>query len=306
MKRLLLSLLFPLALFAQTPVTVQNPSFETTNTLNSNSGAGPYNYGPIPSWTITSGQAGSWQPATNAFPSIPDGTKVIWVEGPAQQDVGPIQSNGTYVLTASAGRRADTTVTDSSNWVLSLYVGSTLLCTKNGPNNAISVGGWQQETLSCPVTTQSGDLIVSLSETGTAATWDNVTLTFQSAAPPLPTETLGFNTGSSILYNDGTTLFSTDMQFNVTQLQNNAWVTIGNPTLSATGQLGGGNIVVDPNFVDANGFVQLRVQMTGIPMFGPVGFPQATFTHGSTGLTVSAVLFKSDLSVKSFHLDLTP
>jgi hypothetical protein len=301
MKRLLLALLFACPLAAQTPVTIQNPSFETFNALTTCNSSNCYNTGPIPSWK---GSGGSVQFTSLIYSAMCDGPTVAYSNGGTlTQDLGiSAQSNGTYSLNVCVGHRLDGYAATAT---IQLLAGTTSLCSLSVNEANITAGTFSKQTLSCPTTTApTGDLTISLGCSTAQCDFDAVSLTFQPTNPPLPTETL--TPTGSILYNDGTTLFPSDMQFNVTQLQGGAWVTIGNPTLSAIGQLGGGNIVVDPNFVDANGFVQLRVQMTGIPMFGPVGFPQATFTHGSTGLTVSAVLVKSDLSVKSFHLDLTP
>ena len=165
---------------AQT-VTIQNALFQSFNPLNQP--PGNWNEGPVPSWTSTGSMIGSWQPGTNAFNSLPNGPTVVYVyQGNIKQDLGvAVSSNGTYTLTALTGHRADNTQDDTSSWVISLYAGSTQLCTNSGPISAIPSGTFVQQSLACPIASApAGDLIVQLSEAGTEAVFAGVSLAFNS------------------------------------------------------------------------------------------------------------------------------
>jgi hypothetical protein len=181
MKRLLVFSLLALPVAAQ-QVTIQNPSFETLNTLNANSYSGPWNSGPIPSWNC-SGSNGSWQPnISNEFYSVPDGSTVVWVKGTCSQDVGVVaQANETYTFKAFVGRRVDGN-DDDSTWNISLYAGNTLLCTNSGPINSIASGAWVQESVSCSAgSSPSGNVVVSISASA-GTSFDNVSLSGLAAS----------------------------------------------------------------------------------------------------------------------------
>lgn len=184
MRRLLLLFLFALPLGAQ---TITNPSFETFNPLTSpNVTVGDYNVGPIPSWTTSTGLAGSWQPTTTAFTAVPDGKTVIWLEGTLVQDLGVAPQAGTiYTLTASVGNRADNPKGVNSTWSLALYAGTKQLCVASGLNSTIPLGTFASQTLSCPVSAATtGNLAVQLSTGGAETVFDNVSLTSVSAVVP--------------------------------------------------------------------------------------------------------------------------
>src|ERR1700731_128862 len=93
-------------------VPIQNTSFEATNPLVDTCLCGPFNLGPIPSWTITGGEAGSWQPSSASFMSpLPDGgSKVAYSNGGAisQTLTTSLAPNTTYTLSADIGHRLDT------------------------------------------------------------------------------------------------------------------------------------------------------------------------------------------------------
>jgi hypothetical protein len=166
---------------AQTQVTIQNPSFETHNALTSSaSNTGSWNAGPIPSWNCSGAFFGSWQPAVpNAFSAIPDGSDVIFVSGSCTQNLGVTAvPNSIYTLTAFTGHRADSTADNSSTWIISLYAGTTQLCAASGPVSTVPVGAFLQQTLSCPVgaSPPSGNLVVSLSDSGNEAVFDGISL----------------------------------------------------------------------------------------------------------------------------------
>src|SRR5437588_834935 len=64
-------------------IPIQNFSFETTNPLSMPCGTGcAFNNGPIPGWTISGGQAGTWQPSSAYFSApVPDGTLIAYSNG---------------------------------------------------------------------------------------------------------------------------------------------------------------------------------------------------------------------------------
>ena len=190
MKRLLFALLCPLTLAAQTPVTIQNASFETHNTFDTGA-SGPcavndYNLsGPIPSWAATgSGYFGSWQPCSAFFTSIPDGSTIAFTNGPTlTQDLGvTAQANGTYTLNIYVGRRLDS-VTGVA--LLEVLAGATSLCSLSVDSSALSPGTFAKETITCSTgsTVPTGDLTVSLGCSGSQCSFDNINLIFTPGPP---------------------------------------------------------------------------------------------------------------------------
>jgi hypothetical protein len=203
---LTLALVLAAAAFAQTPITVHNPSFEVTGTLiTSNScpdgSTSKWNFGPVPSWTVGagSGSFGVLVPAHCVYPSISDGTAVLYTNGPTlTQDLGISASAGsTYILTVYVGHRLNGNIAQSST--VSLLVGSTVACSTTVQLSTIAPGTFLP--ISClytaPVTPPAGDLIISLSTAGAQSDFDNVsmtmnqrhaTLTWQDAVNPVGTK----------------------------------------------------------------------------------------------------------------------
>lgn len=177
MRRLFLLFLFALPAPAQ---TIQNPSFESTPLA-----PGAWNTGPITSWTAQ-GFNGLWSPT--GFNSIPDGKMVVWVQGSLSQDLGAAAQAGTYTLSASVGHRSDSPQDNGSSWVLSLYAGTTQLCSATGAIASIPVGTFALQSLPCvvPAPIPAGNLTVKLSVTGFEAVFDSVALNFVSAIVPQP------------------------------------------------------------------------------------------------------------------------
>ena len=99
---------------AAAPITVENHSFETfAPGAGACAGAGClFDHGPVPGWTATGGDHGSWQPGlpVNAvyFNYIPDGNLVGYANNVTmEQTVGVTVEGVTYTLEVEIGRRAD-------------------------------------------------------------------------------------------------------------------------------------------------------------------------------------------------------
>ena len=151
-------------------ITVQNGTFATTNPLNIACGSGcNYNLGPIPDWTITAGQAGSWQvgPGYYSLP-VPDGGIVALVtNGTISQTLSAhLIPNTTYTLSVDVGHRLDGFGT---TYTLALYAGTTLLNSLSASSNLIGSGTFADETLSYTsgaTVVDSGNLSIVLTSAG--------------------------------------------------------------------------------------------------------------------------------------------
>lgn len=165
---LLVLLLCATNLAAQTPITVQDPSFETSSNW-------PWNGG------------GSWVPSSGIYTSpLPDGTHIGYANANTvlQQDLGVTSlSNGTYALQLWIGHRTDGYATVAT---IQLLAGTTSLCSLDVDSSTITAGTFAKQTLSCPVggTPPSGNLNISIYSHGTQTDVDNVTLAFTSSNPP--------------------------------------------------------------------------------------------------------------------------
>ena len=168
----------------QTPITVQNPSFETFAPLI----YGGWNSGPIPSWNSTSYTGaflfGSYQPPTTVYPSIPDGKTVAYSNGATVTQTLPVsaQAGSIYTLTVFIGHRLDGYIT---NYTVGLNAGATPICSQSGSNGTITAGTFAPITVSCTVPTPAppGALTISIASAGKQIDFDNVSLT---VGPPPP------------------------------------------------------------------------------------------------------------------------
>ena len=170
-------------------IAIQNASFETTNPLTGACGAGcGYNYGPIPDWTIN-GTAGSFQPNSTYFTSVPDGTTVAFISntgGTISQTLAvSLLPDTTYTLSVDVGNRLDLLETGFS---ISLDAGSTNLNTITGSNSTITPGTFANETLTYTTgsTVLPGDLTIILGSGGFQSNFDNVRLTTSSTSSSVP------------------------------------------------------------------------------------------------------------------------
>lgn len=186
--RLFLSLLFCLApAMAQTSIPIRNASFSNYNTLGYSCGSGcAYNLGPIPSWTTITGNggyAGSFEASSAQYSSTPPGGGVIaWTDNATiSQDLGSSNTpvpNATYTFSVYVGNRADASYATSVT--MSLYAGTTPLCTQTINSGAIAAGTFALETLTCNTgaSPPSGDLIIQLSSTGQQGNFSAVSLSY--------------------------------------------------------------------------------------------------------------------------------
>jgi hypothetical protein len=161
-------------------VPIVNPSFEITNPLPFPCGPGcADNNGPIPGWTITGGQTGSWQPSSTYFSSpVPDGSIVAFSNGGtiSQTLSASLVPYMTYKLSVAVGNRLDGLTT---NYTIALYAGNMLLSSITGSNGVIPLGTFQDESFSyfSGSTPPSGPLGIVLSSSGIQSDFDNVRLT---------------------------------------------------------------------------------------------------------------------------------
>jgi len=134
-------------------IPVTNASFESTGPLVP-SFSGPVNLGPIPGWTTT-GVAGSWQPTTIEFSSLPGPITIAYTNGGSiSQDLGvSLAANTAYTLSVFVGDRLDSY--GGGNYTISLDAGSTTLCTFSGDSSKIAKGTFVDETC----TYQSGSVV---------------------------------------------------------------------------------------------------------------------------------------------------
>lgn len=169
MKRLFLLLLFASPAFAQTPVPITNPSFETTG-----------------GWV---GNFGTWQPSAIAYTAlIPDGKIIAAINntGTAVNDLGVAAlPNSTYVLTFWVGHRNDGYAAPGT---YQLLAGTTPLCSLTLNSATIPIGTFAQQTLTCVTnaTPPTGDLIISIVSNGTQTDVDDFALAVTPVAPPPP------------------------------------------------------------------------------------------------------------------------
>jgi hypothetical protein len=159
-------------------IPLKNASFETTNPLNLPFGGGPFNLGPIPDWN-SSGVAGSWQPNSSEFSSIPDGSIVAYTNGGSisQTLTGTsVLANTFYTLSTFVGHRMDGF---TGNYTISLDAGATALCSFSGNSSSIAAGTFADETCTFQSgsTVPAGDLsIVFTGSQGAQLDVDNVTV----------------------------------------------------------------------------------------------------------------------------------
>lgn len=165
MKRLLLALLFPLAISAQ---TVQNPSFEQAVTFTGSSSGGQWSM-TAPGWT----GCGVFLPSMSIFPTVPDGVQVGFLGngGTCSQDLG-VQPAATYTITIQIGNRADG-FSANGNTTVSLDSGSTNICKQSVANSSAPSGGWATLSCSGPLAAQ-GDVVLSFGCTANQCDIDNI------------------------------------------------------------------------------------------------------------------------------------
>jgi hypothetical protein len=183
MKRTILLGLFclvlTLPLAAQTPIPIQNPSFESPVTWGAALGLSAWEFGNVPGWTLASGSNGGVQSlSANYFTAYPNGKQGLFLNiGSIAQDLGiPAQPNTTYLLSFYVGNRLDNF---NGIAIAQLLIGSTPLCSLNVTESTIPAGTYTLSTLNCTTgaTVPAGDLIILLSNSGLQANFDAISLT---------------------------------------------------------------------------------------------------------------------------------
>lgn len=307
----LLGLLFAVSIntAAQTAIPITNPSFEISPSLPNNNTEGPWGYGAPQGWSF-SGSGGAWQPTADpcAFPSVPDGKTVMWINGGtlSQATSSPVQPNTIYKLTVYVGHR---NCFSSNSYTLSLLVNGVILggCSLTDTNVTIPLHTFIPVTLTCTTgsSVPTGNIAVSMSSAGTEVNFDNISLTYLSLQPPVPSVVLNINSGSSAIYDDASAILPGPVM--ISQLQNpTTTVGIGTITSDANGNLSG-SLTVNPNWTDTNGNLTFLFGLPILPNVISYPVPVGEFQHNSTGLTINLVLFKQGaLAIKSQTLAVTP
>ena len=171
-------------------IPIQNFSFETTNPLTIPCGTGcAYNNGPIPGWTTTGGQQGTWQPSSAYFTSVPDGSLVAYSNGGtiSQTLSASLAANTLYTLSVAVGNRLDAVVNNlATTYIIQLFAGNTLLNSITGSNTTIPLGTFMDVSFNylAGVTLPAGNLSIVLSSVGPQSVFDNVRLDATSVSEP--------------------------------------------------------------------------------------------------------------------------
>jgi hypothetical protein len=175
-------LLTGLPLHGQTPITIQNPSFEVGGGAALNPSG--WNYGPVPNWKFTGPG-----PSGLVFDSqAPDGTTAVWSNGGSfSQDLGnaPLP-NTTYTMQLFVANRYP--MPPTPRYTLTLLAGTTQLCTTSAANPTVPDFIFQAATLVCktPSSVPAGNLIISFGSDSSQLWFDKVTLTSTPPVVPPP------------------------------------------------------------------------------------------------------------------------
>src|SRR5438874_4865594 len=160
--------------------TIQNASFSQANPLDQ-APCFCYNLGPIPGWTSTGAQTGSWQPTTASFNAPLPGIVAFSNGGAISQTLATgLQANTTYTLLVDVGHRLEAGLT--ANYSLTLQAGSTVLATNSGSNGTILPGSFQTEALTYTAgsTPPAGNVTIVLTSFGSQINFKNVRLNLSS------------------------------------------------------------------------------------------------------------------------------
>lgn len=172
---LTLLLISPLPAMGQTPVAIQNPSFE----VGAPAGSPNWNL-TVPGWNC-SGNYGEFAPTPAQVKSGVDQTSTLWLNSGAlcSQDLGPVVPNATYNLTYSVGAQTPQ-YGPPTGYSASLGMPNCTPMTVTPTSGALTA-----QALTCK-SSASGELILTLSNTGGQALFDNLVLTVTPSGPPPP------------------------------------------------------------------------------------------------------------------------
>lgn len=110
-----------------------------------------------------------------------------------------------------------------------------------------------------------------------------------------------FDDGSPVMPNASANVFEWE---GADASGNPTWTPIGTVASDSAGHLSG-SVTVDWSFA-SGGLVGLSLSVGGVSLSGSEWLDPRSLQHGSTGLSVSIVLWKSDLTAKSGSLSLIP
>jgi hypothetical protein len=175
-------------------ITINNPSFETFNTLDQstgcNTGSTPcFNNGPVPFWSTLAGGFGSFAPNSTFFSlPLPNGSIVAFTNGGTlSQTLAGISllPNSVYTLSVDVGLRSEFV----ANYSLNLLNGADVFCTSGLISNGLIPNGtFADETLTCATgaTVPAGLLGIELTGDGTQIDFDNVRLDVTTSTVSTP------------------------------------------------------------------------------------------------------------------------
>ena len=187
----ILALSFIAAPASADTIAITNASFQTIDPNNplifSSPGSGIWNNGPIPGWTITGGNAGSWQPGVpGSFTSLPDGNTVAYSNGAtiSQTLNASLAPNTIYALSVDVGHRFEGLNGLPTGYTIELLAGGMLLDSIGGFSGDIQMGTFQDVSFSYTTGAAPlpGNLGIELISNGIQSQFDNVVLT----ATPVP------------------------------------------------------------------------------------------------------------------------
>lgn len=167
----------------QSSATIQNALLSQANPLDQ-----PpcfcFNYGPIPGWTSTGAQTGSFQPTTASYVAPLPGIVAYSNGGTISQTLATgLQANTTYTLLVDVGRRLEAGGT--ADYSLTLQAGSTVLATMRTSNATIPAGYFltQALTYTAGSAPPAGNLTIVLESYGMQVNFKNVRLNLSSVGP---------------------------------------------------------------------------------------------------------------------------
>jgi hypothetical protein len=118
------------------------------------------------------------------------------------------------------------------------------------------------------------------------------------------TTSTALNVTGSLKFDDATIAYVGALS--VLQMSGTTWVSAGGINLDANG-IFSGFLIVDHSLVDAKGNIELQFGIANPPVYVSQTFALAQFQQGSTGLTITWVLFKKAPTVtKAAGIAFTP